>query len=146
MDDHNLYTNFSKETWEQFKANERAGPIQMLNLIRLRERAAYSDDRVASGAEAYKSYSDMSAPLFKELGGKIVWRGKPELSMIGPPEEAWDIAFVAEYPTAQAFMALMRNTTYRAAVQHRQAAVLDSRLVRLGAASVGEGFAGELTV
>ena len=44
----------TKETFAAFRANDRAGPIHMLNLVRLRERAAYADGRTATGAEAQK--------------------------------------------------------------------------------------------
>ena len=43
----------TKESFAAFRAADRQGPIHMLNLVRLRERAAYPDGRAASGAEAY---------------------------------------------------------------------------------------------
>jgi hypothetical protein len=42
----------TKETFAAFRAADRQGPIHMLNLVRLRERASYPDGRSASGAEA----------------------------------------------------------------------------------------------
>ena len=45
----------TKEVFAQFRANDRPGPIHMLNLVRLRARAAYPDGREVSGAEAYAS-------------------------------------------------------------------------------------------
>src|SRR6201999_4490704 len=47
------YIDPTKEVFAQFKANDRAGPIHMLNLVRLRQQAAYPDGRKATGAEAY---------------------------------------------------------------------------------------------
>src|SRR6266851_5749588 len=41
----------TKEVFAQFRANDREGPIHMLNLVRLREQAAYPDGRKASGPE-----------------------------------------------------------------------------------------------
>jgi len=114
----------------------------MLNLIRLRDEAQYPDGRNASGADAYKSYGEESEPIFKGLGGEIIWRGKPECVVIGPLEEAWDIAFIARYPNAGAFMAMITDADYKQAVVHRQAAVLDSRLIRMGDEIEGSGFAG----
>lgn len=134
------YTSFSKDTWDQFKADQRPGPIHMLNLIRLREIADYPDGRSCSGLEAYKTYSDLSAPVFQRLGGRIVWRGGHKLTMIGPEDEAWDIAFVAKYPSVEAFMAMVKNPAYRDAMRHRQAGVCDSRLVRFFASETGERF------
>ena len=55
------YTTFSRETFAAFKAQDRRGPVQMLNWIRLREEAAYEDGRSATGREAYAAYSRISA-------------------------------------------------------------------------------------
>ena len=46
------YVDPTKETFAAFRANDRPGPIHMLNLVRLRERAAYPDRREASGASS----------------------------------------------------------------------------------------------
>ena len=40
----------TKETFAAFRGLDRPGPIDMLNLVRLRARAAYPDGREASGA------------------------------------------------------------------------------------------------
>lgn len=136
------FTTFSRETFAAFRANDRPGPVHMLNLIRLHARAHYPDGREASGADAYASYSRISAPVFARLGGRIAWRGDFELGMIGPDDERWDICFVAEYPSPTAFADMLRDPVYREAMEHRLAAVADSRLVRLGALSNGTSFDG----
>lgn len=136
------YTGFSKEDFAAFRADDRPGPVHMLNLIRLREQATYEDGRQATGLEAYGTYGRLSAPVLARLGGRIVWRGGFELALIGPPGERWDIAFIAEYPTPAAFVAMVRDPDYRAAMVHRQAGVADSRLVRFSAQPPGNGFAG----
>jgi uncharacterized protein (DUF1330 family) len=138
-----MYTSFSDETWRAFRADNRPGPIQMLNLIRLRERAEYPDGRLATGLEAYAEYSRISVAPAQASGMRIVWRGGFEMTVIGPAQEQWDICFVAEYPDVEAFVGLMRHADYRAAMVHRQAAVADSRLVRLSAAPLGQTFLGE---
>lgn len=132
----------TKETFAAFRAADRPGPIHMLNLVRFREKAQYPDGRVASGAEAYASYGRESHPVFARLGGRIMWRGSFELMLIGPREERWDECFIAEYPSVAAFVEMIRDPIYREAVKHRQAAVLDSRLIRLAPAAVGHGFGG----
>ena len=38
--------------------------------------------------------------------------------------------FIAQYPTSAAFLAMVTDPEYQLAVVHRQAAVMDSRLVR----------------
>ena len=134
------YIDPTKEVFAAFRENDREGPIHMLNLVRLRPRAAYPDDRHATGAEAYAAYGRESAPVFTRLGGRIVWQGKFELMLIGPGEEHWDHCFIAEYPSVSAFVEMIRDPVYREAVKHRQAAVEDSRLIRLAPLAVGRGF------
>jgi uncharacterized protein (DUF1330 family) len=135
-----VFIDPTKETFAAFRAADREGPIHMLNLVRLRERAAYTDGRAASGAEAYAAYGRESEPVFRRLGGSIVWSGKFELTLIGPAEECWDRCFIAQYPSVAAFVAMIRDPIYREAVKHRQAAVADSRLIRLMPGTAGAGF------
>lgn len=136
------YVDPEREQFEQFKKLPRDEPIMMLNLLRFRGKAIYEDFRDATGAEAYAAYGKESAPVFRRVGGEIVWRGEPALTLIGPPDEHWDLVFVARYPSAAAFMEMVTDPDYRTAVKHRQAGVLDSRLVRLADAPVGHDFSG----
>jgi uncharacterized protein (DUF1330 family) len=46
-----------------------------------------------------------------------------------PVDEAWDIAFIARYPTLSAFLEMVTDPAYQAVVYHRQAAVADSRFI-----------------
>lgn len=135
------YIDPTKEQFAAFRAVPRSGPIQMLNLVRLRGEAAYPDGRTATGAEAYAAYGRESEPVFAKLGGRIVWRGAFEHMLIGPTSEHWDLCFIAQYPTTDAFAAMIRDPVYREAVKHRQAAVSDSRLIRLGPLDAGSSFA-----
>lgn len=137
------YIDPTKETFAAFRAADREGPIHMLNLVQFREQADYPDGRKATGAEAYAAYGRDSFPVFSRLGGRIVWRGNFEVMLIGPQEEAWDECFIAEYPSVAAFVEMIRDPVYREAVKHRQAAVLNSRLVRMAPAAVGAGFGGD---
>ena len=125
----------TKEVFAQFRANDRHGPIHMLNLVRLRAQAAYPDGHKATGAEAYAAYGRESGPVFERLGGRIVWQGRFELMLIGR-----DHCFIAEYPGVTAFAEMIRDPVYREAVKHRQAAVEDSRLIRHAVLPVGKNF------
>jgi uncharacterized protein (DUF1330 family) len=120
-----------RERYAIFKELPRDQPIHMLNLVRLRETAVYEDGSMVTGREAYAAYGRESGPVFRKLGGRIVWSGKFDMVLIGPDSEYWDICFIAEYPSADAFIAMLRDDEYRKAVKHRQAAVFDSRLIRM---------------
>jgi uncharacterized protein (DUF1330 family) len=134
------YIDPTKGTFASFRENDRAGPIHMLNLVRLNAQATYPDGSKATGAQAYTSYGRESGPVFARVGGKIVWQGKFELMLIGPDAEHWDLCFIAEYPSVAAFVEMIRDPVYREAVKHRQAAVLDSRLIRLAPLTPGNTF------
>lgn len=136
----NGYINPEREAFGAFQAMERAGPVHMLNLIRLRDVAEYPDGTKVSGREAYATYGRESAPIFQRVGGKIVWRADPELMLIGPQEEKWDIAFIAEYPSPAAFVEMVKDADYQKIVIHRTVAVLDSRLVRTQPQEMGQTF------
>jgi len=130
-----------RAAFEAFKTLPRDEPVQMLNLIRLRDQAAYPDGRQSTGAAAYKTYGEQSGPIFRRVGGSIIWRGEPKLTLIGPADERWDLAFVAAYPSAGAFLEMVTDPVYQSqAVPHRQAAVLDSRLIRHAPLSGGDAF------
>ena len=136
------HINPTREAFDAFKALPRDTPILMLNLIRLKETAVYDNGDTCSGAEAYRRYGELSGPIFRRLGGEILWRGHQECMLTGPADKHWDIGFVARYPTAGAFLAMVTDPDYQAIVHHRSAAVEDSRLIRFGEDDVGDGFAG----
>lgn len=136
----NGHVDPTREKFGEFRRLEDNGPIHMLNLIRLRDEAAYPDGRQATGREAYAAYGRESGPIFRRVGGRIAWSGDFRLMLIGPEAERWDIAFIAEYPSGAAFVEMIKDPDYQQAVKHRQAAVLDSRLIRFGPKRSGEGF------
>ncbi|CAN5425100.1 DUF1330 domain-containing protein [soil metagenome] len=134
------HVDLTKERFIAHRENERDGVVHLLNLLRLRERAAYPDGRVATGTEAYQTYGRISEPVLARLGATIVWEGRFETMLIGPDEERWDLSFVAEYPSIAAFNEVLRDPVYREAAAHRKAAAEDSRLIRLAALPKGTRF------
>lgn len=130
----------TRERFRQFREMPDDGPVHMLNLVRLREEAAYPDGRSATGAQAYAAYGRESGPIFRRVGGRIAWTGDFRFMLIGPEEEHWDRCFIAEYPSAAAFVEMVKDPDYQKAVVHRQAAVLDSRLIRFAPRLAGAVF------
>ncbi len=134
------YIDPTRQHFVELKALPRDHPVDMLNLVKLRQQAIYPDGRQATGAEAYDAYGRESGPVFQRVGGEIIWTGDPQFMVIGPKEELWDIAFIARYPTGQAFLDMVYDPQYRLAVTHRQAAVETSRLIRMKPRQPGKGF------
>jgi uncharacterized protein (DUF1330 family) len=140
------YIDPTRAAFDLFKALPRDEPIWMLNLVQFRELADYpighpEADKGLTGAQAYKLYGSTSDPIFSHVGGYLVWRGDIHLMLTGPEIEAWDTIFIAHYPSAGAFLAMVTDPDYKLAVVHRQAAVLTSRLVRCQQGDASGGFA-----
>lgn len=139
------YIDPERAQFDAFKDLPRDHPIQMLNLVRFRPQAAYPDDhplagKGLTGAQAYANYGRGSGPVIARLGGSILWRGTFQTTLIGPSDETWDACFIARYPDAGAFLAMVTDPDYKQAVIHRQAAVLTSRLIRTSPADAGATF------
>ena len=89
-----------------------AGPVVMVNLLRLRDRAAY------------KRYSELAMPLIKARGGTVLWAGDGEAVAFGDAQaDRWDYVVLVRYPTRAAFLDMMRSPEYAAANTHREQAV-----------------------
>lgn len=135
----------TREVMAAFRDLASDRPIAMINLLRFKAHADYPSDHVdhargLTGAEAYRRYGAAANAPFQRVGGRQIWLGRPELTVIGPAEEAWDLAFIAAYPSGAAFAEMLRDPEYRAAVVHRQAAVADSRLIRCEPRGPGAAF------
>lgn len=135
----------SPANFAKFKALPRDEPIHMLNLLRYRPLAEYPEGHDHhgngwSGRRAYREYGATSGPIFRRVGGSIVWRGAFQTMVTGPEAMRWDDAFIAQYPNSAAFFEMIKDPEYQRAVINRTAALADSRLVRFQPGEGGEGF------
>lgn len=140
------YIDPSRANFDAFKNLPRDRPIHMLNLLRYRDRASYPPGHEHagkgwSGRRAYEEYGAASGPVFRGVGGAIVWRGQFETVVTGPDGMHWDDGFIAAYPDSAAFFAMLKDPSYAAAVVNRTAALADSRLLRFRPGEGGAGFA-----
>lgn len=139
------YIDPSRANFDVFKALPRDEPIHMLNLLRYRELAGYPDGHEHhgkgwTGRRAYQEYGKTSGPIFRRVGGTIVWRGAFQTVVTGPEGMRWDDGFVAQYPNSGAFFEMLKDPDYQRAVANRTAALADSRLIRFAPGEGGEGF------
>jgi len=139
------YIDPSSANFQAFKDLPRDTPIHMLNLLLYRDVAEYPEGHEHagkgwSGRRAYQEYGATSGPIFRGVGGRIVWRGAFETMVTGPETRAWHDGFIAEYPDAGAFFAMIKNPDYQKAVVNRTAALVDSRLIRFAPGEAGAGF------
>ncbi len=118
------------------------GAIHMINLIRYRARAEYPAEHACaredqSGEQAYQRYMAGTAPFIAKLGARVLWAGAPNLTLIGPAEERWNMAFIVEYPSVAAMLSMIGDGDYQKIAVHRTAAVEDSRLIRCELRAMG---------
>lgn len=117
-------------------------PINMINLIRFRAKADYPSDHECAranltGEEAYQRYGAATLGFLNKLGARVVWAGAPNLVVIGPADEQWDMAFIVEYPSVAAMISMISDPDYQKIAIHRTAAVEDSRLIRCAPRAMG---------
>ena len=139
------YIDPSRANFEAFKELPRDEPIHMLNLLQYRDEAAYPEGHEHagkgwSGRRAYEEYGNASGPIFRRVGGSIVWRGAFQTVVTGPEAMHWHDGFVAHYPNAGAFFEMIKDLDYQEAVVNRTAALADSRLVRFAPGDAREEF------
>ncbi len=110
-------------------------PVTMLNLLRFREVADYSDapdlapSEPISGADAYGRYGEAALPHLGDAKAEIVYHGSCGPTIIGPRDEVWDSIVLVRYPSPAAFIGMVGTPEYQDLSRHRTAALADSRLV-----------------
>lgn len=116
-------------TLEEFARQVPDGqPIVMINLLRYREWAALEGERL-TGRQCYERYAQAILPILIAVGGRLVWRGQPRCSVIGPEGERWDDAVLVAYPSRSDFERMVTKPEYQARAALRTAALEDSRLI-----------------
>lgn len=113
------------------------GEVVMLNLIKLREEADYSEfpdlapEQPITGRQAYDLYVQHTRPYLAESGGELLYVGEGGDYLIGPDSEGWDLAMLVRQKSVEAFLAFAQNPAYMSGNGHRTAAVADSRILPL---------------
>jgi uncharacterized protein (DUF1330 family) len=115
----------------------RLPQLTMINLLRFRERADYSDaplldpGTALTGRDAFERYMVAALPIAAQFGGHPIVRGSALPFVIGPHDERWDEIYLMQFPDGNAFLRFVGDAHYRAVLGHRTAAVADSRLIPL---------------
>ena len=121
-------------SFEQLSAvaqNAAPGPLAMLNLVKFRDRAVYSDGRPddISGLEAYMRYAAEMRTIVEAAGGKFVYTGNVEALVIGEVDELWDAVGIVEYPSRAVFHRIATSPEVQAIGIHREAGLAGQLLI-----------------
>jgi uncharacterized protein (DUF1330 family) len=129
------YLNPTDEAAKQLFTRAIKGELVMLNLLRFKDVADYSNalelapQQPISGKEAYQLYMKKTLPLLKKSGGEIFFLGTCEHFFIGPSEEKWDLMMLIKQKSLANFLAFATDPRYLEIIGHREAAIVDSRLL-----------------
>ena len=129
------YLEPTMESGTRFFASEIQGEVIMLNLLRFRERADYSQHPDAapaafiSGKDAFDHYIKLALPCLRRTGGDLLFLGKSDYFLIGPHDERWDCVMLVKQKSKEAMLSMTNDAEYMASLIHRTAALEDSRLL-----------------
>lgn len=131
------YLEPTQEAGRDFVMRGHAGPVVMLNLLRFRPWADYAATPALapatpiSGAAAFERYIAHTLPHLRASGGELLFLGRADAFLIGPPGERWDMAMLVRQSSVASFLAFASHAPYLAGIGHRTAALEDARLLPL---------------
>lgn len=131
------YLDPTDETVGAFLARHAGGEVVMLNLLRFREIADYSQHpelappSQVSGREAYERYIRHTLPFLRKSGGDLTYVGTGGSYLVGPSGAGWDMAMLVRQESIESFLAFASDQEYLAGIGHRVAALTDSRILPL---------------
>ena len=96
-------------------------PVVMINLLKFKE---------GPGLDHYLQYTREVQPHLDRVGGTVRYAGSNPHNIIGDGERPWwDAILIVEYPSPQAFTAMVTDPGYQQVHQHRAAALTQGDLV-----------------
>jgi len=115
----------TREQFSSFAHGTREGEVVMLNLLHFARpdgaEAGGRDPATATGAAAYRDYTERVVAMVEARGGRVVWTGRPEHVLIGDPAaDDWDLVALVSYPTRAAFIDMVTSPKYEEAHAHRE--------------------------
>lgn len=125
----------TQEAGRKFVMRQIQGSVVMLNLLRFRDIADYSESpelipkEPLSGRQAYQLYIEHTLPFLTKSGGEILFMGEGGDFLIGPTTERWDAVLLVKQNSVNSFIAFESDKDYMKGIGHRTAALSDSRLL-----------------
>ena len=124
----------TQPTPEQFQAlfeTAPSGPLIMLNLLKFKEKAEFSDGRETdlSGLEAYAVYGSFMKKRLESGGGRFIFSANTHLLVIGDGDLEWDAVGIVEYASLENFKEIVFSADYQEASLHREAGLEHQLLI-----------------
>jgi len=115
--------NPNEEQMAGFLEGDVDSPIEMVNLLKFKDKATYPDKRETdlTGEEAYAIYGQEVRKHLEKVGAKPIFSGKVSRLMLGEVEDLWDTVAIAMYPNRKAMLDMISDPEYIKSAQHRVA-------------------------
>ncbi len=112
---------------------DRPGPLQFVNLLAYHDRARYPEGHELagaglSGADAYGRYGLIALEHVNRRGGRLALYNDVAQVLIGA-QSAWDQVAIMEYADTDAFLDMIVDPDYTAALVHRDAGLRDTMVL-----------------
>lgn len=111
----------SKEEFVDFiKSYPADKEIVMINILKFREKSGIGEE---TGKEAYMRYSKNMTSLIANAGGKVVWGGRVNKTIIGDYSNQPDMVFIVSYPNKTSFIEMSTTPEYEEISKDRKIAL-----------------------
>jgi uncharacterized protein (DUF1330 family) len=102
----------NKEQFIELMNAPDEGPVVMLNLLKFKS---------GGGSKEYGKYGRSAVDMVEARGGKVLWMGRVDQTLIGDVDEQdWDAIALVQYPSRKAFVEMTSTKEYEAAHEHRE--------------------------
>jgi len=95
-------------------------PVTMLNILKFKAKA---DGKEETGMAAYKRYSANATKHLEKSGGKLIFAGEVQNTVIGDMEDQPHQILLIEYPTVDHFLNMVMTPEYQAISKDRTIAL-----------------------
>jgi uncharacterized protein (DUF1330 family) len=106
----------------------------MVNLLKFKPLADGGD---ISGRESYNRYGRDVKPIVEALGGRIIWHGRADQTLIGDESAEWDAIALVEYPSRKAFLEMAMSKQMNEIHHNREAGL--ERTVLIACTELSDG-------
>ena len=101
----------NKEQFRELMNAPDDGPVVMLNLLKFKP---------GGGAQEYGKYGGSVVQMVEARGGKVLWMGRVDQTLIGPVDATWDAVALVQYPSRKDFIEMTTSKEYDSAHEHRE--------------------------
>ena len=96
-------------------------PVVMVNILKFKDQVAEGDK---TGRESYNEYGKATAPLLEKVGGKVLWVGKVNQTLIGDSSGEPNRIMLVQYPNKEALISMITSEEY-AKISHLREGALE---------------------